>query len=303
MTVQFRYFNGQTDYGRIGDFLINHHRPGNADGNWLEPMWEYMHHHSALDHSSLGRIGIWEEHGSIVAVTHYEGTLGEAFFQLDPAHGVLKQEMLEQAERDLSGRSDRDGRKYLAVYINEGDGEFISLAGSRGYERDPDGTRPMYRLDIPDPFPAIQLPEGFQLTSLAEECDWAKVNRVLWRGFDHEGEPPASGQDLAERRKMFDTPRARRDLKIAVKGPDGNFASFCGMFYEAACKFGYVEPVATDPDQRRRGLGKAAVLEGIRRVAGLGATTVYVGNDLPIYQALGFKKAYNSGCWLKYFAE
>jgi predicted N-acetyltransferase YhbS len=73
------------------------------------------------------------------------------------------------------------------------------------------------------------------------------------------------------------------------------------MFYEAANKFAYVEPVATDPDFRRMGLGKAAVLEGVRRCGELGATVAYVGNDLPIYQSAGFKKVYVSECWLKYF--
>ncbi len=77
----------------------------------------------------------------------------------------------------------------------------------------PDGDRPFARFAIPDPFPEIVLPEGFHLKSLADDCDWAKVNRVLWRGFNHPGEPPVGETALAERRVMFDTPKARRDLK------------------------------------------------------------------------------------------
>jgi ribosomal protein S18 acetylase RimI-like enzyme len=94
-----------------------------------------------------------------------------------------------------------------------------------------------------------------------------------------------------------------RDLKIVVESPGGDFVAFCGMFYEPAHRYAYVEPVATDPDYRRMGLGKAAVLEGIRRCGALGATVAYVGNDLPIYRAIGFKKAYDSECWLKYLSE
>ena len=100
---------------------------------------------------------------------------------------------------------------------------------------------------------------------------------------------------------MFDTPTARRDLKIAVRAPNGNFVAFCGMFHESKNQFAYVEPVATDPDYRRMGLGKAAVLEGIRRCGLLGATVAYVGNDLPIYRAIGFKNLYISQCWEKKF--
>jgi ribosomal protein S18 acetylase RimI-like enzyme len=73
------------------------------------------------------------------------------------------------------------------------------------------------------------------------------------------------------RRKMFDTVTASLDLKVVVAAPDGCFAAICGMFYDASSRFCYVEPVATDPDYRRLGLGKAAVLEGIRRCAEQGA--------------------------------
>jgi predicted N-acetyltransferase YhbS len=249
---------------------------------------------------SLGKIGIWEEAGQIVAVVHFEWQLGEAFFQFHPAYRHLCQEMLDYAEANLFGRSKKDGRKYLCAYVNDNDGEFISLVKARCYEKDAEGARPKYQFMIPDPFPPILLPEGFRLQSLADECDWAKVNRVLWRGFDHEGEPPAAAEDLESRRHMFDTPSARRDLKIVATAPDGEFVAFCGMFFEPNDKYAYVEPVATDPSYRRLGLGKAAVLEGIRRCGALGATVAYVGSDLEFYQAIGFTKVYNSDCWLKY---
>ena len=166
----------------------------------------------------------------------------------------------------------------------------------RGYARDTQGDRPMAKFVIPDPFPPLCLPEGFCLTSLAEACDWAKVNGVLWRGFDHPGEPPSGNEVLAERQKMFDTPKARRDLKIVVENPKGNFVSLCGMFYQPTHQYAYVEPVATDPDYRRLGLGKAAVIEGIRRCSGLGAKVAYVGSDQEFYLAIGFEVIFISQC-------
>ena len=301
MTVQLRNYNHTEDYKLVSDFLIRHHQTGNLDGNWIEPAWEYMHYHPALDGSSLGKIGVWDESGKIVAIAHYEWHLGEAFFQFHPAYRHLRKEMLEYAEANLTGISKRDGRKYLFAYVNDNDAEFQSLVKERGYKRDTQGDRPMTKFDISDPFPQITVPEGFLLTSLADDCDWAKVHRVLWRGFDHGDDVPMNEEELESRRKMFDTPKARRDLKIAVAAPNGDFASFCGMFYEPTGRFAYVEPVATDPDYRRMGLGKAAVLEGIRRCAEMGADTAYVGNELPIYQSIGFKKIYTSECWIRNF--
>ncbi len=303
MTITFRRYNNSEDYNRVDAFLIQHYQPCNADGNWIEPAWEYMHGHPMLDESSLGKIGIWEEDGKIVAVTHYESSLGEAFFQFDLHYRHLKEEMFDYAEKNLCGRSTNDARPYLNIYINDWDVELISLAEARGYVKDSERMRPMYKFEIPDLFPAITLPKGFQLKSLADECHWARVHRVLWRGFNHEGEPPAGDDELESRRKMFDTPKARRDLKIVVEAPNGSFVAFCGMFYESTHRFAYVEPVATDPDFRRMGLGKAAVLEGIRRCGRLGATVAYVGSDQEFYKAIGFKKVYNSECWVKHFVD
>lgn len=299
MTITFRNYTGVDDYWRIAAFLIQHYQPGNADGNWIEPAWEYMHYHPALESAFLDRIGIWEDDGEIVAVAHYEWRLGEAFFQFHPAYHYLREEMLLYAEEHLSGVAEQDGRRYLQAFVNDNDAPFLALVQARGYEKDPEGTRPMYQFTIPDPFPPITLPEGFRLRSLADDCNWAKVHRVMWRGFNHPGEPPAGEEELADRRKMFDTPKGRRDLKIAVEAPDGNFVAFCGMFYDPTGKFAYVEPVATDPDYRRLGLGKAAVLEGIRRCGVLGATVAFVGSDQVFYQAIGFRKVYDSECWVK----
>ena len=234
-------------------------------------------------------------------MTHYESIPGEAFFEFHPAYLHLRDEMLDYAERHLTGISQKDGRKYLHAYVNDIDPELQALVQSRGYEKDPGRTRPMYQFIIPEPFPDITLPDGFRLTSLAEDCDWAKVHRVIWRGFNHGDDVPMNDEELESRRKMFDTPKARRDLKIAVAAPNGDFVAFCGMFHEANNKFAYVEPVATDPLYRRLGLGKAAVLEGIRRCGALGATVAYVGSDQDFYQALGFRYVFNTECWVKTF--
>jgi hypothetical protein len=111
---------------------------------------------------------------------------------------------------------------------------------------------------FPSPFPAITLPDGFRLTSLAEECDWTMVHRAVYRGFNNGMDVPINEEELLSRQKMFDTPTAWGDLKIAVVAPDGEFVAFCGLFYEPVNQYAYVEPVATDPRYRRLSLGKAA---------------------------------------------
>jgi hypothetical protein len=181
MSIIMSHYNGTVDYTRVDHFLIEHYQPGNKEGNWIQPAWEYMHSHSFLDKSSLGKIGIWEDAGKIVAVVHYEWALGEAYFQFHPAYRYLRQEMLDYADENLSARSKVGGR-ILQVFVNDNDVDFGSLVRGRGYEKGVEGARPMYQFAIPDPFPSISLPAGYRLKSLAEDCDWVKIHRVLWRG-------------------------------------------------------------------------------------------------------------------------
>jgi predicted N-acetyltransferase YhbS len=89
-------------------------------------------------------------------------------------------------------------------------------------------------------------------------------------------------------------------LNIVVEAPNGNFVSYSGQWHDPVNQIAYVEPVATDPDFRRLGVGKAAVLEGVRRCGALGATVAFVGSDLEFYKAIGFRQIYTSRCWMKY---
>jgi len=101
---------------------------------------------------------------------------------------------------------------------------------------------------------------------------------------------------------MQSGPNYRKGLAIVAEAPTGDFVAYGGMWFDPVNRFGYVEPVATDPDYRRRGLVRACVLEGIRRCGELGATVAYVGTDKPFYLSFGFGKLFTLNCWLKELA-
>jgi ribosomal protein S18 acetylase RimI-like enzyme len=298
MKVSYRQYAGQADYEAIGEFMISLYQPDNRDGSWFQPMWEYMHGDPWIDADNRNRFRIWEDGGEIVAVANYETSLGEAFFQVRPGYESLKPEMLDYAEAALPGTND-EGKRYLNAFVNDIDPEFTAVVKARGYALKRDWSRPMSKFVIPDPFPEITLPEGYRLASLADDNDLYKVNRVMWRGFDHEGPPPEDPERIEGRRKMQLTPNYELELKIVVVAPDGNFVSFCGMWHDTVNHIAYVEPVATDPSYRRMGLGKAAVWEGVRRCGAKGATVAYVGSDQVFYHAIGFETLYYSHCWTK----
>lgn len=294
MVTSRRYY-GIDDYYAISDFIISLYRPFNRDGNWLQPIWAYMHSHPYLDAGSLGRIRIWEDEGRVVAVVHYEMQLGEAFFQVHADYDALKPELLDYALAELSSAAP-DGSRTLRAFISDFDTPFAHTAEALGFARDPDNDRTLSVLEIAEGFaPDLTLPGGFRLKSLADDNDLTKMHRVLWRGFNHPGEPPADG--IRWRRQMQSSPFFRHDLTLVTEAPNGDFASFCGMWVEPTNRIALVEPVATDPTYRRLGLGRAVVLEGVRRCAALGARLAFVGSDQDFYHALGFKTAFVSEAW------
>jgi predicted N-acetyltransferase YhbS len=298
--AELRRFSGAKDYERISEFLTGLYLPGNRDGSWFPAVWEYAYTHPWFDEGATGRIGIWEEKGHIAGVATYEMRPGEAFFQVAPGYQSLKPAMLSYAEENLAEASDA-GERVLKVFVNDFDCAFEAVVAEQGYVRSADHDRPLSQYSIPDPFPPIRLPDGFWLQSLADENDLRKVHRVLYRGFNHPGEPPDEG--IEGRRKMQSGPHYRKDLTVVAVAPNRDYVSYCGMWYDAANRFGYVEPVATDPDYRRRGLGTAVVLEGIRRCRELGATVAYVGSDQPFYRSMGFRKLFVEACWVKRFGS
>lgn len=276
-----RSYDPDRDTMRVSDWLARIHRPEAPLANWLQPRWEYMHFHPLVRDVDLTTIGLWEDADGIVGLVHPEHASGQAYFQCHPERTVPRAEMLAFA---LDRLIDAAGR--LRLFLPATDTELTSLAAQAGLSRS-DRQEVMSCLAVPADAPSPQLPERLRLSSLTEENDLAKIDRVFWRGFGHGEEPPGGGEaDLAF---MQSAPNFRHDLNLVIVSAGGDYVAYAGMWFDAKNRLGYVEPVATDPDFRRRGLARAVVLEGIRRCAALGATAIYVGSDLPLYLALGFE--------------
>jgi len=301
MTTRMRGYRHPEDYDAVGRFLVRTHR-ATASGphrNWLQPRWEYMHYHPYCTDEILLDNTLWEDDGEIVAVAHFETDRRFAYLQIDPVHATLKRELLEVAEARLF--DDFDFGRAVQVFLDDDDAELAEIARSRGFEKRPEISEVTSTLPIPDDpdelGAGVRVPDGYRVISRADDGDLRKLHRVLHRGFNHDGEPPED--DLAGREKMQSAPNYRRDLNIVVQAPDGSFAALCGMWIDRENRVAYVEPVATDPDHRRLGLGTAAVLEGVRRCGAEGATIAHVGSTQPFYRSMGFQPAFAHTAWRK----
>lgn len=287
MAVNFRKYSGGSDfngdYETVRGFLarINEKRavtPGFLWGRWE---WFFSLTFNALDPASLARIGVWEDGGRVVALATYEGNFGEAYFCVDEEYRGFLGEMLDHA----AGHMGKDGKSLVLVPDTERDLQREAFA--RGY-RPTQQKECNAALDIREEMLRYSLPAGFRITSLADEYDLKKYHRVLWKGFNHGDNPPDTDEEIESRRISLSGPNADMSLKIAVVAPDGEFASYCGMWHKPGEKIALVEPVATDPAYRRMGLGRAAVLEAVKRCGERGAETAFVGSSQQFYYSIGF---------------
>jgi predicted N-acetyltransferase YhbS len=297
MDTRIRSYDHAQDYERVSQFLIDMYRPDDYLPLWLQPRWEYMHYHSLINETDLTKIGLVEAARQLVGVVHHEHSEGWIYFQVHPDFEPIKPMMFDYAETIYGARSKNTGQRQLHVFINEADENLRMLAKARGYTQMDEVTEVMSRYLLDQPMPQVELPAGFSLKRLQEENDLRKINRVLWRGFNHPGPPPED--EIPGRRLMQQAPNFRLDLTVVAVAPDGNFVSYCGIWYVPENQVTYVEPVATDPDYRRLGLGSAVVLEGIRQTAPLGAQAAWVGSDQAFYMAMGFQPMFTAHAWAK----
>jgi mycothiol synthase len=67
----------------------------------------------------------------------------------------------------------------------------------------------------------------------------------------------------------------RRDLDVVASAPDGSIAAFCTIFYDDYTRSAVTVLVGVAAEHWRRGLGKAVMTEGLKRLQQLGCTRVF----------------------------
>ena len=285
MNIAFRNYAGLAgctdDYFKVRAFFVKL-----ADSCFTYARWDWMVTHTCLEQDALKRIGLWELGGQLVGIAVFDTRPGEAFCFTLRGYEYLKGEILTYAQGQL-GRNGRFG-----VMIGDTDTVFQTTAAQAGYvaTETKDNIACMVIREVNLSYP---LPDGFAVKSLKEGCDLERYGRVLHNSFTHRPEDTGAYVLTAEKARAFEQelvrPNVDLGLKIAVVAPNGDYASYCGMWYEKSLRTAVVEPVITDPAYRRRGLGRAAVLEGVRRCAERGAVRALVGSSRQFYYSIGFR--------------
>jgi mycothiol synthase len=289
MQLTMRRYQTEDDYWRIRAFLrqvmlLNDVR----EKSWHVARLDYWRWHVAANCEDREFISdlvfVWEtEDGEIAAILNPEGQ-GDVHLQVHPELRTpeLEDEMLAVAEERLAVV--RDGEWRLRVWADDRDSVRLAVLTSRGYTKGK-WVEHQWRRDLDAPIPDAPIPPGYEVRSLGGADELPARSWASWRGF-HPNAPDEDYQGWQWYLNIQRCPLYRRDLDIVAIAPGGEIASFCTLWYDDVTRSAYVEPVATVPEHLRRGLARATITEGLRRVRQLGATRAFVGGYEPAPNAL-----------------
>ena len=283
MKSSFRSYQTEDDFWRMREFLrqvfVLNHRLEHA---WHVARLEYARWHTCLNCAKVGLEDVaylWESDDRLIAFLMPDGGLGEAHLCVHPQLRTreLEEEMLHVAEEHLA-TAKPDGSRKLYVWAPESDKLRQGLLIEHGYTKD-DWPEHQWHRDLDVPVPDVPVPAGYSIRSLGDGLELLERCYASGLGF-HEGDitiAVANRDDPSWYRNIQTAPLYRRDLDLVAIAPDGAIAAFTTIWFDDVTRSACFEPVATVPAHQRRGLGKALLTEGLRRLQRMGATRAFVG--------------------------
>jgi mycothiol synthase len=274
--LSVRPYQDEDDYWRIRAFLREVFlQNGRRETGWHVARLDYWRWHLIENAGAAGPVDratyLWEtEDGQIAAVIH-PVYAGEAFLHAHPAWRTeeLEDEMLAWAEEHLAAQG-ADGRRALYVQGLRDDPLRLRAVARRGYARH---GRPVHhwRRDLDLPLPEVAHAEGYTVRPMGDADEVPARSWASWRAF-HPDEPDEAYEGWEWYRSIQAAPLYRRDLDIVAAAPGGEIAAFCTIWYDDVTRSAVCVLVGTAAEHQRRGLGRAVIVEGLRRLKGMGGT-------------------------------
>ena len=252
--------------------------------SWHVARLDYYRWHLCLNCTRIGLEDItylWESNGRIVAFVIGDAGPGAAHFCVHPTYRSveLEQEMIAVAEENLACNSE-ESRK-LGIWASDRDVMRGNLLTNAGYVRGDHESQ--WRRILDRSLPDATLPPGYAINPVGDGL--ALLERVYASGLGfHEGDIKTavdSRNDPTWYRNIQRAPLYRRDLDLVVSAPDGAICSLCTVWFDDVTRSGYIQPLATIPDQRRKGLARALLTEACNKVQRMGATVCCVAGAAP----------------------
>ena len=241
--MKFKHYSNE-DYETVCDFLIELNRKSRNHINWNWARFEWMMEHPEFDKSLMNSIGLWTDGEKVIGAAIYDMYFGEAFCGVLPEYEALYPEILDYAYRELR---DDNG---LGITICDESAWEIEAAKQADFSL-AEQTETIMSIKLDNAL-SVQLPEHFCITELDPTKEPYAFQWLLWQGFDHGTDKAVFEKDgdlipeIPVFRKHFDP-----TLSIAAKSSDGEYVSYCCLWYSDKADYAYVEPVCTVPSYKR----------------------------------------------------
>jgi ribosomal protein S18 acetylase RimI-like enzyme len=289
VSFQMRPYNELIDFSLVRDFFIAMGTDAQRTGTWhlgnlvIGLYFETM---------ALHDIQLWHDrNGVLIGLGWYDigsGWLGMQLHRQWRERADLKTHILAWGEQQAFIVHSTKAPHRLQVVVHEHDSQLLALVASGGFERD---TFTLLRMQhaLAAPLAPSRLPDGWNVRHVQganEAPTRAGVYQTVW------GQPT---RDLAGYLRMQQAADYRPELDVVVVAPSGDFIAFCQCWFDSVNQTGLIEPMGTVPAFRRGGYGRAALMEGIRRLHALGAQQVFVTVDADVeparqlYERAGFQ--------------
>ncbi len=287
MNPHIRRCQTENDYFRVRNFLREVFlRNDRLEHSWHVARLDYWRWHFIATCQStppFEQVTVaWEtEEGQIAAVAHPYGG-GEIRLHIHPAFRSAELEDAAFAYVDENfTEAAESGRRFIIAPVFADDALRQEVLTRRGYTQHP-GWNHHYWCDLDAPLPEAPTPPGYRIRSMGDESEHAARSFCSWRSF-HSDEPASNYDgDYSWFRNLQSAPLYRRDLDIVAAAPDGEIAAFCTIYYDDYTRSAVTVLVGTAAEHWQRGLGKAVMLEGMRRLKHLGCTRLFsTANEEP----------------------
>jgi mycothiol synthase len=283
-TMQFtsRAFQSDDDYWHMREFLRQVFQWNNRSlKSWHVARLDYARWHSILNCAKVRMdeiVTLWHAGSQLAAILMPDGGRGEAHLLVHPhlRTVALEEDMISVAEERLFSQ-EPDGSRRLVVWSPQSDALRQEILLRRGYAKD-EGPESQWRRQLSTPVASADLPPGYIVRSLGDGLELLERCYASGLAF-HSGDLQYAADnrsDVTWYRNIQTAPLYRRDLDLVAVAPDGAIAAFCTIWFDDVTRSACFEPVATVPAHQRRGLARALLTEGLRRLQRIGATTAFV---------------------------
>lgn len=270
---------GEDDYWRIRNFLREVFLLNNrSEHSWHVARLDYWRWHFVINlqicESIEKCICFWEtQAGEIAAALNSFGS-GEIRLHIHPDFRSvqLESEIFATAEDEFHFTENE--RRYIYLPVDTGDVVRQKVLTKRGYTKR-SGTSHKWWRDLQSPISEPVVPPGYLVRSMGDISEHPARSWASWRAF-HSDEPEENYDgDWSWYQNIQAAPLYRRDLDIVSISPQGDIASFATIYYDDHTLSAVCVLVGTAAEHQRRGLGKAVLEEGFRRLQRMGCTRVF----------------------------